>query len=58
MDEIAGFANFVMGKSNNGVPAVIFRGCEKWKGHDDLYYRPEEDIIRKALGNQERPPIV
>lgn len=25
VDEIAGFANFVMGESNNGVPAVVFR---------------------------------
>lgn len=49
VDEIAGFANFIMGESNNGVPAVIFHGCETWKGHDDLYYRPDEDIIRKAL---------
>ena len=39
VDEIAGFANFIDGESNNGVPAVIFRGCETWKGHDDLYYR-------------------
>ena len=49
VDEIAGFANFIMGESNNGVPAVIFRGCEKWKGHDDLYYHADEDIIRKSL---------
>jgi coenzyme F420-0:L-glutamate ligase/coenzyme F420-1:gamma-L-glutamate ligase len=49
VDEIAGFSNFVMGESNNGVPAVIFRGCPSWTGHNDLYFRKEEDITRKAL---------
>ena len=49
VDEIAGFANFVMGESNNGVPAVVFRNCPSWEGHDDLYFRPDEDIIRKSL---------
>lgn len=28
IDEIAGFANFIMGESNNGVPVVLFRGCQ------------------------------
>lgn len=49
VDEIAGFANFVMGESNNGVPAVVFRGCPPWKGHDDLYFRAEEDIFRRMM---------
>jgi coenzyme F420-0:L-glutamate ligase/coenzyme F420-1:gamma-L-glutamate ligase len=49
VDEIAGFGNFVMGESNNGVPAVIFRNCPPWTGHDDLYFRPNEDIIRRCL---------
>jgi coenzyme F420-0:L-glutamate ligase/coenzyme F420-1:gamma-L-glutamate ligase len=49
VDEIAGFANFVMGESNRGVPAVVFRNCPVWKGHDNLYFRPEEDITRAAL---------
>lgn len=49
VDEIAGFSNFVMGESNNGVPAVIFRGCPSWTGHNDLYFTKEEDITRKAL---------
>lgn len=49
VDEIAGFANFVMGESNRGVPAVVFRNCPTWKGHDELYFRPEEDITRAAL---------
>lgn len=49
VDEIAGFANYVMGESNNGVPAVLMKGCEPWSGHDDLYYRKEEDIMRRLL---------
>jgi len=49
VDEIAGFANFVMGESNNGVPAVVFRNCPSWTGHDNLYFSPDEDIIRKSL---------
>ncbi|HTY15064.1 MAG TPA: coenzyme F420-0:L-glutamate ligase [Methanoregulaceae archaeon] len=49
VDEIAGFGNFVMGESNNGVPAVVFRNCHPWSGHDDLYFRQDEDIIRKCM---------
>jgi len=49
VDEIAGFANFVMGESNNGVPAVIFRNCPKWNGHDNLYFRNDEDITKHVL---------
>lgn len=49
VDEIAGFANFVMGESNNGVPAVIFRNCPQWTGHDSLYFTKDEDITRKLL---------
>jgi len=49
VDEIAGFANFMMGESNKGVPAVIFRNMETWKGHDMLYFKEKEDLIREAL---------
>jgi coenzyme F420-0:L-glutamate ligase/coenzyme F420-1:gamma-L-glutamate ligase len=49
VDEIAGFANFVMGESNNGVPVVVFRNCPDWEGHDTLYFNPEEDIFRAML---------
>jgi coenzyme F420-0:L-glutamate ligase/coenzyme F420-1:gamma-L-glutamate ligase len=49
VDEIAAFANFIMGESDRGVPAVVFRNCGSWKGHDELYFRPEEDITRRAL---------
>jgi coenzyme F420-0:L-glutamate ligase/coenzyme F420-1:gamma-L-glutamate ligase len=48
-DEIAGFANFVMGESNNGVPAVVFRNCGTWTGHDNLYFRGDEDITKRVL---------
>ena len=51
VDEIAGFANFLMGESNNGVPAVVFRNCPEWAGHDRLYFRPEEDVLRRILRN-------
>ncbi len=49
VDEIAGFANFVMGESNNGVPAVVFRNCGRWAGHDNLYFSTNEDITKRAL---------
>jgi coenzyme F420-0:L-glutamate ligase/coenzyme F420-1:gamma-L-glutamate ligase len=49
VDEIAGFANFVMGESNNGVPAVVFRNCGHWTGHDNLYFTSAEDITRRVL---------
>ena len=49
VDEIAGFSNFVMGESNNGVPAVIFRNCPAWSGHDNLYFSGSEDITRRVL---------
>ena len=52
VDEIAGIANFVMGESNNGVPAVVVKGCEPWTGHDDLYFHAHEDFIRKALAGE------
>jgi coenzyme F420-0:L-glutamate ligase/coenzyme F420-1:gamma-L-glutamate ligase len=53
VDEIAGFANFVMGESDQGIPAVVFRGCGSWEGHDNLYFSPQEDIIRTALCRSE-----
>ncbi len=49
VDEIAAFSNFIMGESNNGIPAVKFSGCGDWKGHDNLYFMKEEDFIRKAI---------
>ncbi len=49
VDEIAAFSNFVMGESDRGIPAVVFRNCPFWKGHDELYFPPENDITMKAL---------
>jgi coenzyme F420-0:L-glutamate ligase / coenzyme F420-1:gamma-L-glutamate ligase len=49
VDEIAGFANFVMGESNNGVPAVVFRNCGRWTGHNNLYFTGDEDITKRVL---------
>ncbi|MFA7563165.1 MAG: coenzyme F420-0:L-glutamate ligase [Methanoculleus sp.] len=49
VDEIAAFANFVMGESHQGIPAVVFRNCRTWNGHDSVYFTREEDIIRAAL---------
>ena len=55
VDELAGIANFVMGESNNGVPAVVIKGCECWTGHDDLYFTKKEDFIRRALSVRVKP---
>lgn len=49
VDEIAAFSNFIMGESDRGIPAVVFRNCPQWKGHDELYFTPENDITLKAL---------
>ena len=54
VDEIAAFANFVMGESHQGVPAVVFRNCRPWNGHDAVYFTPEEDIIRAALAKNKK----
>lgn len=48
VDEFAAFANFMMGESNKGVPAVIFRGAPKWEGHDELYFDEKTDITIRA----------
>ena len=55
VDEIAGIANFVMGESNNGIPAVVVKGCERWAGHDNLYFNKQEDFIRRALCVRAKP---
>jgi coenzyme F420-0:L-glutamate ligase/coenzyme F420-1:gamma-L-glutamate ligase len=44
-----------MGESNNGVPAVVVRGCERWSGHNNLYFNKKEDFIRRALTVRARP---
>lgn len=52
VDEIAGFANILMGEGNGGTPIVIIRGLEIYhesSGIKELYRPEEEDVIRKAL---------
>jgi coenzyme F420-0:L-glutamate ligase/coenzyme F420-1:gamma-L-glutamate ligase len=52
VDEIAGFANFMMGEGDWGTPVVVIRGVDVYSGNgsmDAMYRRPETDVIRKAL---------
>lgn len=52
IDEIAAFANAVMGEGGDGTPAVAFYGVEELVrcADDDVLFRPEEDdIVRAAL---------
>jgi coenzyme F420-0:L-glutamate ligase/coenzyme F420-1:gamma-L-glutamate ligase len=50
-DEIAGFANLIMGEGDWGVPVVIFRGLNlRGDGKaGDIYRSEEEDVIRRYL---------
>jgi len=52
VDEIAGFANLLMGEGDGGTPVVIIRGldiyCESY-GIKELYRPEKEDEILKAL---------
>ncbi len=51
-DEIAGFANIMMGEGNGGMPIVIIRGLDLYNESNGIkeLYRPEsEDEIRKAI---------
>lgn len=50
-DEIAAFANLIMGEGGGGIPVVVFRGLNvSGEGSMDEIYRPEEeDVIRKCL---------
>ncbi|MEM4509230.1 MAG: coenzyme F420-0:L-glutamate ligase, partial [Archaeoglobaceae archaeon] len=50
-DEIAGFANLLMGEANDAIPAVLVRGL-KVLGNGkvkDIYRSEEEDLIRRCL---------
>jgi len=54
VDEIAGFANCMMGEGDWGTPVVVIRGFELLSDGDsmDAIYRTHEtDIIRNALKN-------
>lgn len=50
-DEIAGFANLIMGEGGDGIPAVVFRGLSvSGDGRMDEIYRGEdEDVIRRII---------
>ncbi len=50
-DEIAAFANLIMGEGGDGIPAVVFRGLDVMgEGRmDEIYRSEEEDIIRKLI---------
>jgi coenzyme F420-0:L-glutamate ligase/coenzyme F420-1:gamma-L-glutamate ligase len=51
-DEIAGFANIMMGEGNGGIPIVIIRGLDLYNESNGIkeLYRPEsEDEIRNAI---------
>ncbi|AIY90570.1 coenzyme F420-0:L-glutamate ligase [Geoglobus acetivorans] len=50
-DEIAAFANMLMGEGDDGVPAVVFRGLDALGNGSmkEIYRREEEDIIRRII---------
>ena len=51
-DEIAGFANIIMGEGDGGTPIVILRGLELYNesnGIKELYRPEDEDVIRRAI---------
>ncbi len=54
VDELAGFANLLMGEASEGIPVVIIRGIQ-WQGDEEgvksIYRTKEEDLIKKALKN-------
>ncbi|MEM2325426.1 MAG: coenzyme F420-0:L-glutamate ligase [Archaeoglobaceae archaeon] len=50
-DEIAAFANLIMGEAGDGIPAVVVRGL-KILGNGsvrEIYRNEEEDVIRRCL---------
>ncbi len=52
VDEIAGFANILMGEGSGGTPIVIIRGLNLYHesyGIRELFRPEEEDVIRRAL---------
>jgi coenzyme F420-0:L-glutamate ligase/coenzyme F420-1:gamma-L-glutamate ligase len=50
-DEIAAFANLIMGEANDAIPAVIVRGLRILGDGSvrEIYRNEEEDIIRQCL---------
>ncbi len=50
-DEIAGFANLIMGEGDYGIPAVVFRGLEVGGegSMNEIYRNESEDVIRGII---------
>jgi len=50
-DEIAAFANLLMGEGGDGIPAVVVRGLDVTgeSSMDEIYRSEEEDVIRRCL---------
>ncbi len=50
-DEIAAFANLLMGEGGDGTPVVIIRGLDLIGDGsvDEIYRSEDEDVIRKAI---------
>ncbi len=52
VDEVAGFANCLMGEGNWGMPVVVIRGLDLFSDNDGVgavYRLDDTDIIKKAL---------
>lgn len=50
VDEIAGFANLLMGEAGDGIPVVVFRGLRYPRFGEQSVFMPEEmDVIRPLL---------
>lgn len=50
-DEIAAFANLIMGEGDWGIPVVVFRGLDLLGdgSMSEIYRSEEEDVIRRCL---------
>ncbi|WP_456371294.1 coenzyme F420-0:L-glutamate ligase [Geoglobus sp.] len=51
-DEIAAFANLIMGEGGGGLPAVVFRGLPDVLGEGsmaEIYRNEDEDVIRRII---------
>jgi coenzyme F420-0:L-glutamate ligase/coenzyme F420-1:gamma-L-glutamate ligase len=53
-DEIAGFANVMMGEGAGGVPIVIVRGITYEDGAYQVFRTKETDVIRKAISDAKK----
>ncbi len=54
VDEIAAFANLIMGEGGDSIPAVVFRGLDfvlstRSEGVKSIYRNDGEDIIRRII---------